>query len=220
MGQITQITDGKSAWIQSPQGTREVPADAFGEFQRGISLFGGWGLYQQALAGGVKAQYVGQENTADGKNADVVNWIASFGTIKLYFDSATHLLVEAKYTSTGVQGPEEADQRWSDFRAVEGRQFPFQSVTYRAGAKFTDSTVQEIHINPALDPVLVRQTSRRPQSAALAIASEKIIAVGRTRCGGIAHLSQCFMARFRNEIRQRVWDFVRPGLNCRTLLSE
>ncbi len=75
MGQLTQTTDGKSAWIQSPQGTREVPADAFGEFQRGINLFGGWGLYQQALAGGVKAQYVGQENTADGKNAEVVNWL-------------------------------------------------------------------------------------------------------------------------------------------------
>ncbi|MFZ0640329.1 MAG: pitrilysin family protein [Candidatus Acidiferrales bacterium] len=154
MGQITQITDGKSAWIHSPQGTREVPADAFGEFQRGISLFGGWGLYQQASAGGIKAQYVGQEDTADGKKADVVNWITSFGTVKLYFDSATHLLVEAKYSSSGMEGSEEADQRWTDFRAVEGRQFPFQSVTYRAGAKFTTSTVQEIHINPALDPSL------------------------------------------------------------------
>ncbi|MGB6482990.1 MAG: pitrilysin family protein [Candidatus Acidiferrales bacterium] len=150
-GHITQVSDGKSAWRQSPQGTQDVPAEAIGEFQRGISLFGGWGLYQQALAGGVKAQYVGQEDTADGKKADVVNWMAPFGTIQLYFDSATHLLVEAKYTSAGMQGPEQTDQRWSDFRAVEGRQFPFQSVTYRSGAKYTDSTVQEIHINPALD---------------------------------------------------------------------
>lgn len=157
MGKISQMSDGKSAWVESPQGTQQVPASAVGEFQRGIYLFGGWGLYQQALAGSVKAQFVGQENTADGKPADVVNWLASFGAIKLYFDSATHLLVEAKYTSSGMQGPEESDQRWSDFRAVEGRQFPFQSVTYRGGAKFTDATVQEIHINPTLDPSLFKQ---------------------------------------------------------------
>ncbi|MGH9732671.1 MAG: hypothetical protein ACRD4A_13320, partial [Candidatus Acidiferrales bacterium] len=81
---------------------------------------------------------------------DAVNWLASFGVIKLYFDSATHLLIAAKYKS----GTEESDQRWSDFRAVDGRQFPYQSVTYRSGAKFTDATVQDVHINPALDPSL------------------------------------------------------------------
>ncbi len=154
MGHITQVSDGKSAWVQSPQGTQESPPEALGEFQRGIALFGGWGLYQQAMASGVKAQYVGQENTADGKSADVVNWLAPFGTIKLYFDSATHLLVEAKYTAVGMQGPEETDQRWSDFRTVEGRQFPYHTLTYRGGEKFTESTVQEIRINPTLDPSL------------------------------------------------------------------
>jgi zinc protease len=152
MGRLTQTCDGKSAWMQSPQGVQDAPADAVPEFQRGLNLFGGWGLYQQAMAGSVKAQYIGQEQTGDGKPADVVDWLSPFGAIKLYFDSATHLLVEAKYLAMGMQGPEETDQRWSDFREVEGRQFPFQTVTYRSGTKFTDSTVQEIHINAALDP--------------------------------------------------------------------
>lgn len=154
MGQMSQVSDGKSAWLQTPQGTRDASPEALGEFQRGLDLFGGWGLYQQALKGTAKAQYIGQENTADGKQADTVNWIAPFGTVKLYFDSSTHLLVEAKYTSGGAQGPEQSDQRWSDFRAVEGRQFPFQSVIYRDGTKYSDSNVQEIHINPTLDPSL------------------------------------------------------------------
>lgn len=153
-GRIIQVTDGKSAWIVGPQGTQQVPAEAVGEFERGITLFGGWGLYQQAMAGGVKAQYVGQGSTADGQKADVVNWTGPSGAITLYFDSTTHLLAEAKYLSAGMQGPEQNDQRWSDFREVEGRQFPFRSVTYRGSAKFTDSTVQEIHINPTLDPSL------------------------------------------------------------------
>lgn len=163
MGQMTQVSDGKSAWMQSPQGNQDASPEALGEFQRGLDLFGGWGLYQQALGGTTKAQYVGQENTADGKPADVVNWIASFGTVKLYFDSSTHLLVEAKYTSGGMRGTEQSDQRWSDFRMVEGRQFPFQSVTYRDGTKYSDSTVQDIHINPTLDPSLfVKSASPSP----------------------------------------------------------
>ena len=153
MGQMVQVTDGKSAWIQSPQGTAEVPASVVGEFERGILLFGGWGLYQQALAGNVQAQYVGQEDM-DGKKADAVNWMASFGTIKLYFDSATHLLIAAKFQSMSMQGAEDNDEHWSDFRAVEGLQFPYQSVLNRSGQKFTDSTVQEIHLNPALEPSL------------------------------------------------------------------
>jgi zinc protease len=152
MGHITQVSDGKSAWVQSPQGTQDAPPEALGEFQRGIALFGGWGLYQQALAGNVKAQYLDQENTAEGKQADVLNWDAPSGPIKLYFDSATHLLVEAQFTSIGMQGPEPTDERWSDFRTVEGRQLPFQAVTYRSGMKFSDATIQEVHINPALDP--------------------------------------------------------------------
>jgi zinc protease len=153
MGQMLQVSDGKSAWMQSPQGTAEVPASAVGEFQRGILLFGGWGLYQQALAGNVQAQYVGQEDM-DGKKADAVNWLASFGTIKLYFDSTTHLLIAAKFESMGMRGTEDNDEHWSDFRAVEGLQFPYQSVLNRGGQKFTDSTVQEIHLNPALDSSL------------------------------------------------------------------
>ncbi|HEV2616824.1 MAG TPA: pitrilysin family protein [Candidatus Acidoferrales bacterium] len=157
MGDIHQVSDGKSAWRQSPQGTQEVPAEAFGEFQRGISLFGGWGFYQQVMAGKVQAQYLGEEEV-DGKKADAVNWLASFGVIKLYFDSTTHLLVEAKYKS----GTEDSDQRWSDFRSVEGRQFPYQSVTFRNGAKFTDDTLQDIHVNPALDSSLFVKPAASP----------------------------------------------------------
>jgi zinc protease len=164
VAKVTQISDGKSAWIQSPQGTQEVPASAVGEFQRGITLFGGWGLYQQAIAGTVKAQYLGQEKTADGAQADTLNWLAPFGAVKLYFDSTTHLLVEAKYTSNSMQGPVESDERWSDFRAAEGRQFPYQSVTYRGGSKYTDSTVQEIKINPTLDPSLFAKPASQPSA--------------------------------------------------------
>lgn len=153
-GQMVQTSDGKSGWMQSPQGTADVPANAMGEFKRGIMLNGGWGLYQEVLSGAenVQAQYVGQEDM-DSKKVDAVNWLAPFGAVKLYFDSDTHFLIAAKFQSIGMQGTtEDSDEHWSDFRAVEGLQFPYQSVLNHSGQKFTDATVEEVHINRALDP--------------------------------------------------------------------
>lgn len=149
-GSFSQGFDGKVAWISTPQGTQDAPPSMFGEFQRSIVLSGGWGLYQQILAGKVEAAFVGEED-ADGKKADALLWKSPFGDVKLYFDTASHLLVGAHYRSVTPQGASEVDQRWSDFRAVEGRQFPFHNVVLREGEKFTDSTIQEVKINPSLD---------------------------------------------------------------------
>ena len=150
---IVQSTDGKAAWIL--QGTE--PHDAtpwINEFERGISLFGGgWGLYREILAGKVEGQFIGEESF-DGKKALGVAVKAQFGAIKLYFDSETHLLAAARYQSAGQQGPVENEQRWTDYRAVEGRQFAFSNSTTRDGAKFSESTVQDVVINPKLDDAL------------------------------------------------------------------
>jgi zinc protease len=150
---IVQITDGKSAWIL--QGAE--PHDAtpwIAEFERGISLFGGgWGLYQEIIGGKIQGQFIGEESF-DGKKTLGVAVQAPFGPIKLYFDSETHLLTAARYQSAGQQGPVENEQRWTGYRAVEGRQFAFTTSTTRDGAKFSESTVQEVVVNPKLDEAL------------------------------------------------------------------
>jgi len=150
---IVQSTDGMAAWIL--QGTE--PHDAtpwINEFERGISLFGGgWGLYREILAGKVEGRFIGEESFG-GKKALGVAVKAQFGAIKLYFDSETHLLTAARYQSAGQQGPVENEQRWTDYRGVEGRQFAFTNSTTRDGAKFSESTVQDVVINPKLDDAL------------------------------------------------------------------
>jgi hypothetical protein len=79
---------------------------------------------------------------------------AAFGTVKLYFDTATHLLVAARYQSAGSQGASDNEQRWSDYRTVEGRQFAFSTVVYRDGAKYMESTIQQLDLNPKVDDAL------------------------------------------------------------------
>lgn len=161
LGAFTLGFDGKAAWISSQQGAQDAPPSMFGEFQRSIILSGGWGLYQQILAGKVEAASLGQEDL-DGKKADALLWKSPFGDVKLYFDPASHLLVGAHYRSVTPQGASEVDQRWSDFRAVEGRQFPFHNVLLREGEKFADSTIQEVKINPSLDSSLFAKPQATP----------------------------------------------------------
>lgn len=147
---VVQVCDGKSAWVQYQGQTREV-TPLIGEFERGISLFGGgWGLYQQVLAGKIAGQFIGEEEIG-GKKTLGVAIKAQFGSIQLYFDPETHLLAVARYQSRGGQGLTDSEQRWSDYRAIEGRQFAFTTVTYRGGEKFSQSTIQDVTINPKID---------------------------------------------------------------------
>lgn len=157
---VSQVCDGKSAWVSMGGKTRDVTA-AIGEFERGIALFGGgWGLYQQVLAGKITGQAIG-ETDIDGKKTLGVAVRAPFGSIKLFFDPSTHLLSAARYTSATMQGPTEAEQRWSDYRPVEGHPFAFATVTYRDGAKSFESSVSDAKANQPVDDLLFV----RPQAA-------------------------------------------------------
>lgn len=150
---LVQVCDGKSAWVQESEKTNDVTY-VLSEFERGLSMFGGgWGIYQQVLAGKLSGQAIGEEEIAGKKTAGVAVQ-APFGAIKLYFDPATHLLAAARYQSTRQHGIVENEQYWSDYRAVDGRQFAFTTVIIRDGVKFVESTIQEISLNPKLEDSL------------------------------------------------------------------
>jgi zinc protease len=148
---ILQVCDGTSSWLKFPNNTRDT-TDVIGEFKRGIALFGGgWGIYQQVLAGKVSGQAIGEEQIGDKKTLGVAVQLP-FAAIKLYFDPDSHLLVAARYQSKSEQGEVENEQHWSDYRNVDGRQFAFATETDRKGLKLFDSMVESVKINPAIDP--------------------------------------------------------------------
>jgi hypothetical protein len=108
-------------------------SQVMGEFERGLSLFGGgWGVYQQALDGKMKGQSIGDEEI-DGKKLSGVQVQGPFGIVELYFDPSTHLLAVARYQSASPEGASDTGQHWNDYRAVEGRLFAFSTVAYRDG---------------------------------------------------------------------------------------
>ena len=150
---VLQISDGTSACVEWQSQTHDA-STMLGEFQRGIALFGGgWGLYQQALAGKVQAQSIGAEEI-DGKKLDGIAVELTFGNLKLYFDPQTHLLAVARYQSATSKGAVDSEQHWSDYRSVDGHQFAFDTVVYRDGQKYMESSVKDLKINPSLDASL------------------------------------------------------------------
>jgi zinc protease len=150
---ILQGSDGKAAWVEWQSQTHDA-TQMMGEFQRGIALFGGgWGLYQQVLAGKIQAQSIGTEQI-DGKSLPGLMMQTAFGDVKLYFDPQTHLLAVARYQSATSKGAVDSEQRWADYRNVDGRQFAFSTVVYRDGQKYMESTVKDLKLNPALQDSL------------------------------------------------------------------
>jgi hypothetical protein len=77
--------------------------------------------------------------------------------VKLYFDPTTHLLAAAHYQSEGQHGMVDNDQRWGDYRTVDGKQFAYATTIYRDGAKFLESHVVEVNLNSKIDePLFVK----------------------------------------------------------------
>ncbi|MGH9704249.1 MAG: M16 family metallopeptidase, partial [Candidatus Acidiferrales bacterium] len=152
-GVMQQGYDGSAGWIASPQGVSDAPSSLQGDIQRVIAMTGGIGFFQLALSGKLDGQLqsLGQEEF-DGKKADAVEWKAPFGAMKLYFDPSTHQLVGSHFRQVGQQGAAEVEQHWSAFKTVEGIQLPFSVVVLRDGTKYSETTTEEVKLNPALDP--------------------------------------------------------------------
>jgi zinc protease len=158
---ILQICNGTSSWLKFPDNVRDT-TNVIGEFKRGIALFGGgWGIYQQVLAGNVSGQAIGEEQIGDKKALGVAVQLP-FAALKLYFDPDSHLLVAARYLSKSEHGEVENEQHWSDYRNVDGRQFAFATETNRNGLKLFDSVVESVKVNPAIDPALFTKPADLP----------------------------------------------------------
>ncbi len=149
--------DGDSGWLKTQTGTRDLPFNDYVNVR--MDQFGGLGICRQAAAGKLEAEFVGEEQV-EGHKALAVKWILPRGTVKLYFDPQTHLLVGTTRQEQGPEGTFDVLQTWGDYRRVsfksgdkkEEIQFPYASVTYRNGKKYIEEKVKKIKLNTQPNP--------------------------------------------------------------------
>lgn len=149
---LVQVLDGEQGWMAAGPQSAPLPLNQVENMRRRVLLSEGIGIYQAALAGKAKVQWLGEEQV-QGRKLIALKWTTDAGPIKLYVDPETHLVVGASYNaSTSGGGGPETLELWSDFRKVDGLQLPFKMVGYQRGAKFMDATVSQIQVNVPVDP--------------------------------------------------------------------
>ncbi len=146
MGTMRTGFDGRAGWLSAPNGVMDLPAAQNAEQLRTIALVGGWGLMRQVMENKSQVNFIGEE-TVEGRKLTACEWTSAAGTAKLYIDPASGMLVGSRYRAASLQGPAEQLELWSDFKPVEGNQFPFKMVQYRDGNKAGEMTITSVKVN-------------------------------------------------------------------------
>jgi len=121
---------------------KEIKTDRFRSF---FSLF---------QATDLKIQYLGEEEF-QGKNLNILLISDSSGNeLKMYVNQTTYLPVKESYRGSGMTGPTDMEEFFSDYRDVSGVKLPFQQLTNAEGKKFAETKILEMNLNAQVDPNL------------------------------------------------------------------
>jgi predicted Zn-dependent peptidase/outer membrane lipoprotein-sorting protein len=147
MGEMTMVFDGLNAWMKGPTGTRDLPGSQREEFQKeAISDV------HYVLQNYEKPDYVVQylkDEAVDGKPADVilVRYIPTNYPMRFFVDSKTGIVLKKTARGSGPSGPTMVEETYTDYRAVNGIQFPFKTLGTSEGKKISEMTIESIQVN-------------------------------------------------------------------------
>lgn len=147
---LRMVTDGQTGWMSSGGMVSALPPPLLEQLRLQVQIARGLGFYRQVLTGTAEAETLGSEQL-QGKTVVAVEWKAPTGSLRLYFDPASHLLVGLRRNDPQLG---EVTEVWSDFRAVDGVQLPFRVVAYQGASKLAETIVKQARLNPPLDPAL------------------------------------------------------------------
>jgi hypothetical protein len=148
-GLVVQVYDGKRAWVRDPGGTHPVPEAAVREFQASLK--------RDTLAA-LLAAYDGRLRVrllpdVTGPAGATERAIEISGTdldpVVLYIDPATSLV--ARQTHAAGVGQPLVEERFTDYRDVDGVRIAFAAEVHRDGQRLLERRVIEFAINPPFE---------------------------------------------------------------------
>jgi predicted Zn-dependent peptidase len=144
MGAIVQAYDGKKAWVETPQGKQNVPADDMvAELNRGYLP-----VLRAVGREGVTFQFLQEEG---GMALLAVKGLGEDLTVGI---DAEGRLAELRYQGKTPTGFGAVAEKYSDFRPVGGVVMPFKVEAYADGTLAQRVVVSEQTLDPAVDPKL------------------------------------------------------------------
>jgi hypothetical protein len=150
---ISQVFDGQSAWMITPQGVQALPASQVEEFREDAfreTIY----LLTHFSSSDMSVQYLGSE-AVDGKLAEVILVTpAAMDALKLFIDSETKYIVKKSYQGLSQEGPAATEEFVDDYRDVSGVKVGFHTVVHQNGEKFAEGMLSEVTINAEVDESL------------------------------------------------------------------
>jgi hypothetical protein len=150
-GHVSVFSDGKSGWMQSPQGQAALPQPVAQQvhqemFRNIISL---------ALSDGVAGR------TVNAVNASTVEIAETAGNqVRLTVDPGTGLPLKIAYKTSPMAGaPMEVVETYSAWKAVNEVMLPFEYVIEQAGKKFAEGKITTYKLNSGLK---IEDLSKKP----------------------------------------------------------
>ncbi len=145
-GTMVQVLNGDSSFAQSPQGSRALDdsqRQQLAKALRRLPLV----LLGQRESAGFKAVATGA-GEVDGTSVEKVHVELDGEATTLGIDPATGRILSLAYRGTNPMGaPGDLEQRFSDFRDVDGLMLPFASATTFNGEPMLSGTVESSEVD-------------------------------------------------------------------------
>ena len=151
--EISQVFDGQSAWVVTPQGVQPIPESLVEEFKKSI-FRDTIRLLTNLSSDDISVQDLGTEEVK-GKMTDVILVSnASGDSLKVFVDQETKYIVKKAYRAVTEEGPADTEEFTDDYRDVAGVKNGFHVVIHRNGEQYAEITLSELTINAEVDESL------------------------------------------------------------------
>jgi len=148
---IVQAVNGTTGWMDSPQGSGDMPEAIVTETRNGILR--DWFVSFLVPPEGKSLEATAlPDATVNGKAADVVAVTVGEAKFTVYFDKETHLIMK-----TAAEGMNQAMEKvpteavYDNYKEVSGIKIAHKATIYQAGEKFLDLVVSDVKINGGVD---------------------------------------------------------------------
>jgi zinc protease len=150
---VWQVYNGGDAWQKDPNGVREAPEPMKHEFKASVRRD-----TIPLLIGAAEGTLTSKVLPEEGQSGRVLRVLEISGKdldpVRLYIDPS-YLIARQRFTTAGPDGrPQEAEEAFSDYRAVDGIQVPFTAEVLRNGRVILQRTLTEVRFNTDIDPKL------------------------------------------------------------------
>ena len=152
MGEMTMVISPSAAFMKSPMGSQDLPGP---QKEDGLKELKRHPIFVAQHAEDPKFIFAagGTEKIGD-VDAQILDINADGAQVRWYVDPQTGHILRTSAQTAGMGGPAEQVVDYSEWKEVQGMNLPFKLTIKQGGNDAGSQDIQDLQINPAVDPKL------------------------------------------------------------------